>query len=174
MKSYIPQPGTIPHRAIEHLRTLGPGAQLSTAALANDLDQPTESLTASLAVPRKRGALRAEKGANGRSMMWSLGDGTPEQPPHDYEDDRPLKTRASAPVAKWQSSVFDVVAPPAAPPDPADHSASEPEPSTRGRFRYAYHSDGTLLVVKGTASIHLGAIEARELFAFGARMADAR
>lgn len=106
--AYETQPGTIPHRAVEHLKTLAAGTELSTAELAEALDVEPGTLIPCLAAPRKHGVLTIRKVEGERSMRWRLGDGTPEPLPPDYEPDQPLRggqppasprPRAAAPLS---------------------------------------------------------------------------
>lgn len=93
--SYTPQPGTFPARVIDYLRSLPAGAERSSVELADELDQDRTVVVNLLTYPRKHGALRARR--QGNLMFWSLGDGTPEALPHDYEPDEPLSSAARQP-----------------------------------------------------------------------------
>lgn len=92
--AYEPQPGTVAHKVVEHMRTLPAGTELSASALGEVVDQNNNVVIMSLAPARKHGLVKARK--EGRLVFWSLGDGTPEPLPHDYEADEPL--HAPAPI----------------------------------------------------------------------------
>ncbi|TCP06581.1 hypothetical protein EV676_10664 [Caldimonas thermodepolymerans] len=73
-KAYKPLPGSIPARVIEILQALPEGKELSTAELADMIDQPPDTLVQCLQLPRRRGMLQARR-SGGRVLLWSLGDG---------------------------------------------------------------------------------------------------
>lgn len=112
--AYETQPGTIPHRAVAHLRTLDAGAEVSAPELAEVLGVDSASIVPSLIFPCKHGALtRRKKEArhSARKVWWyALGDGTPEEPAR--EEDEPLRSRAPA---SWVSPIKVKDAPPPAP-----------------------------------------------------------
>lgn len=110
--TYTPTPGTIPHKVITHLKTLGPDIELSTIEIADALDIDKTLLAASLAPARQKGAVRSRIGTN-RVAYWCLGDGTPLPRAEDYEPDKPLRT-----------------APPPSTPSPTSATTSAP-PSTK-------------------------------------------
>lgn len=95
---YETQPGTIPHRVVEHIKMLGAGAEVSGPELADKLDLDPNGLTPCLEAPCRRGALRRRKAPSRSSarMVWwySLGDGSPEIGPADNELDKPLNSPA--------------------------------------------------------------------------------
>lgn len=93
--SYTPQAGTFPARVIDYLRSLPAGAERSSVELADELDQDPMVVAGLLGYPRKAGALKARK--EGRVLYWSLGDGTPEALPHDYQPDEPLRAGIATP-----------------------------------------------------------------------------
>lgn len=78
--SYQTTPGTIPHLAIEHLRKLPPGTKLVTAALADALGQPANTMCAYLAAVRQHGLLLATTEPGSRFLYWSLGNGRADEP----------------------------------------------------------------------------------------------
>lgn len=96
--SYEPQPGTIPHRAIEHLKTLPAGAEISTAVFCGGLGQSTNNFPAVMRPAVDGGAVRSRRkpGTGGNLLWWSLGDGThvkrEEEP--DSEDEAKLDAAA--------------------------------------------------------------------------------
>lgn len=74
--AYETQPGTIPHRAVEHLKTLPEGTALPTAELAAALDVEPTVFVQCMAAPRKHGLVAARQSeGRGRALLWSLGDG---------------------------------------------------------------------------------------------------
>jgi len=75
--AYTPQPGTLPARAVEHLRSLAPGAELSTAVLAEALGQPSGGMTSWLSSAVNAGLIASRRKPGDRSLWWSLGDGVP-------------------------------------------------------------------------------------------------
>jgi len=73
---YTPKPGGVADRAIAHLRTLAPGAELSSPALAEAIGAACNAMAPSLVSAVERGALyRRQKGGHPRSpAFWSLRD----------------------------------------------------------------------------------------------------
>lgn len=140
--SYTPQAGTFPARVIEYLRSLPAGSERSSAALAEALDQDANLTAPLLAHVRKNGALKARK--EGRILFWSLGDGTPEALPHDYEPDQPLRS-----AAREQSRA------------PAPAPAARSKPPTA--FRAGLWTDGTLQIEREGEVILLTRGEAEQL-----------
>lgn len=148
---YIPQPGTFPARAVAHLQALPPGTELSSAVLADELGQPQGANIQSLLVyARQRGALKARR--EGRVLFWSLGDGTPEAKPDDYEPDAPLHKTPAAPAA--------TVAPatPFQPPPVASRVSCDPR-----HFRAGLFTDGKLEIEAGSALVVLQPDEVEQL-----------
>jgi hypothetical protein len=99
-RAYEPLPGSIPDRAIAHLRTLDAGAALSTSALAEAIEVDSKSLVAALDAARRRGALQSVRRQGTLLLFWSLGTGVPlPARPVDEDDDikRP-ELPAGAPV----------------------------------------------------------------------------
>jgi hypothetical protein len=147
MKPYVPQPGTIPHRVISHLKTMPPGTELSSAVLADAISQPRGIIASCLNAPRKHGALSSRM-KNGL-MVWRLGNGVPEPMPPDYEPDEPLVTKS------------------AGKPNPA------PQPSAwradQAAATFGIYSDGTFCVQRGTEAIWLDPMETKKLAEFIAK-----
>lgn len=177
MKPYSPQPGTIPHRVIEHLKTLPPGTELASAVLAEIIGQETRQMAACLVYPRKHGVLVMRQHEDG-NHVWSLGNGMPTPPPEDNEPDEPLHPVPKMP--KKPASPFDLrkprtlVARDAArtrgkDPQPVQAQAAAPvthtEPDTN-RAKYGIYSDGTFCVQRGVDAIWLTPSETEELGRF--------
>lgn len=178
MKPYIPQPGTIPHKVIEHLKALPAGTEMSTAVLADVIGQPRNSMAACLNSPRNNGALKSRRAENG-VFFWSLGDGNPLPPPEDHEPDEPLRRPAPAVVPK-PASPFDLRQPrpikprdtpaPASQAEPVIHR-SEPAPALApapagDRAKFGVYSDNTFCIQRGTDAIWLEPEEFQELAEF--------
>lgn len=75
--TYIPQPGTIPFRAIEALKLMEVGAEVQTAVMLELLGQPKDwaGLTTCLSPAVEAGLIYRRM--EGRRIYWSLGDGVP-------------------------------------------------------------------------------------------------
>lgn len=75
--SYVPRPGTVPARVIEHLRSLPPGTELTTKQLADAVE--TDGVAAYLQVVAAHGLLVRRKEGAGPTCpaYWRLG--TPEE-----------------------------------------------------------------------------------------------
>jgi hypothetical protein len=86
--TYIPQPGTVPHRIINWLKLQPIGAEYSSAVLAEELGIEQSHVGPCLQAPMRHGAITARK--DGRLMMFSLGDGIPLCTGPDHELDEPL------------------------------------------------------------------------------------
>jgi hypothetical protein len=127
---YVPQPGTFPARAIEHLRGLPPGAELSSAELADALDFDRYAVVPCLLTPKKHGVIKSRK-ENG-IHRWSLGDGIPEPLPEDHEPDEPLHDTPRKPRAT-RAPPLPMAAPPQAEPG----------------FRAGLWTNGTLEIWRG-------------------------
>lgn len=88
--TYQTQPGTIAHRAVEHLRRQPAGAELPTALLCEAIEVDSGNFKTLMGPALRHGAVRARRADTGRSLVWSLGDGTPL----DVEQDEPLRPAA--------------------------------------------------------------------------------
>lgn len=99
-KAYIPQPGTIPAKAIAYLQEQADvyGRRwISQAELEASIGQ--EGLSPYLLVPVARGALIKRRIASDKRLTeYALGDGTPERRPDDLEPDEPLNAVPKLPV----------------------------------------------------------------------------
>lgn len=121
--AYETQPGTIPHRVVEHLKTLEADAEVSAPELAETLGIDAASIVPCLITPCKHGALtrrKREARHSARQVWWyALGDGSPEEPAR--EDDEPLRSRApsaapaAAPASSWVPPIKVRAAPSPAP-----------------------------------------------------------
>lgn len=80
--TYTPQPGTIPHRVVEHLRELAdlfPRREPSTAEMCEALDIDSAGVTAFMRPAREHGLVHCrKKQATGKLLFWRMGDGTPD------------------------------------------------------------------------------------------------
>ncbi len=109
--TYQTTPGTIPHRVVEHLRTLPPGTQLTAGQLGDALDVDPSLLRKCLLVPVMRGMIATvQSPADKRRLLYSLGYGVTGK-----LADAPSKPAGVAP------SVF-AVPPASAPEAKADHT----------------------------------------------------
>jgi hypothetical protein len=185
MKPYVPQPGTIPNRVIEHLKRLSPDTELATAVLAEIVGQDTKQMAACLASPRKHGALIMRKREDG-IHVWSLGSGKPTPLPPDHTPDEPLHPVPKTPAKP--ASPFDLrkpraltpreakPTPPADPPPAPDTyigipistitAIPAPEPIKESCVRFGYFSDGCLIIEKIGNRIGLTEEEAQNLIKF--------
>jgi len=170
-KPYATQPGTIPHRAVEALKALGPGAELSNAELADQLDVNPFSLIPCLAIPRKRGALKARRDEtrHGWPVMWSIGNGIPEpvaQDPEDgaAEDDPPKPKIVASDVAqRVQTSAFPglTAATVNIPESIATNNVAIEVQKTRapGYFYCGLDLQGNLIITDGEEEIRFSAVK---------------
>lgn len=162
--TYTPQPGTIPHRVIEFLKSQPHGLEFSTAALAEAIGHEGSGLHACLATPLEHGAVKADKRVpplGGKAtLFWSLGDGTPPPKPEDYEPDQPLHKRTNAATPKTGKPAAETVIKrkaPTAKAAPAKAPKLEPaQAATNQREVFGWFSDGSLLIRSpGAGDIHL-------------------
>lgn len=122
--AYKTQPGTIPHRVLQYLQSKPEGFEISSAELAEELGIDPVGIVQCLASPRKHGTLAVRTPPeNRRVLLWSVGDGVPEEQAHDFEPDTPLRA-----APEWTR-----------PPKPAKPRTQE--------FRAAYWTDGSLIMV---------------------------
>lgn len=130
--TYEPHRGSIPARAIAHLKSLPAGTEIASGPFADVLDVDINSLSALLAVPERHGVLR--KRQINRLNHWSLGDGKPLQQRDRDEDEAepPARVRRGGvslleiPAAVTTSRVRPEPAPAA--PATAPTSAWRPRP----------------------------------------------
>lgn len=69
--TYVAPPGTIPDRAISHLRTLPPGTEIGSADLAAKVGTDSDGFAACMQLARNAGVVSAR--AVRRRLFWSLG-----------------------------------------------------------------------------------------------------
>jgi hypothetical protein len=94
--TYRPTLGTIAARAIEHIETLGEGAEISTTVLAEALDADPKTIGTFLLPSLHAGLVKRRKRPDtGRLYWWSLSDGRPVVVEPD-----PLPHRNVAPEVK--------------------------------------------------------------------------
>jgi len=85
---YAPPPGTVPFKAIAHLKSLPAGSKVTSHVLAEAVGQPSEALGGFLATARRKGVLGTCPRRDGRpGLLWFLGDGRPEPEETDDEGD---------------------------------------------------------------------------------------
>ena len=97
--NYLTPPGTIPHLAIEHLRSLPPGKKLSTAELADAIGHDKATLAACLRTPRDHGAVCSEPIPGSPAHRWWVpADQRRADKPEPTP--KPIHGRASGTVAR--------------------------------------------------------------------------
>ena len=142
--SYEPQPGTIPHKAVRHLRAQPAGAEFTSAQLCDAIDCDTDNFAVLMRRAIQAGAVTVRcKPGHGKLLFWSLGDGKPLPKAEDHEDDEPLP-RKSAPQPR-PGQLF---------PPPVSHGCEIPTFSSAGKFpprepqefRAALWTDGSLIL----------------------------
>jgi hypothetical protein len=143
-KPYIPQPGTIPARAIEYLKVQPPGSWMASAVICEAIGHDRKiGLGQIMARATAAGAVKHERHINGMTY-WQLGDGVPVERPKivGETDDAPIVQRvvpASAFHGVNMDSVYlNAVRPPAEP-------APQPAPKTgrTGPSRVAFVRETT-------------------------------
>lgn len=149
--TYDPQPGTIPYRVIQHLRSQPKGDDFSTAQLAEALEIDITSLGGSMLTPVKHGLIARRKDPDTGLVYWRLGNGIPLIQPDDEDKDEPLtdlRERKKTPAAELAKLLGQPHTPrnsakaraPAAAPAPAqDAPACEP-----AALRVGVFSDGSV------------------------------
>lgn len=110
-RPYAPIPGTIPDKAIAHLRTLPEGTELTTAVFCEAIGfDPTMNLASYLRAAVDAGALKTQKKNGERWLWWSLGGGVAPAKVDDEDEgdeDKPLRV-VPKPSGPGVSSVFDI------------------------------------------------------------------
>ena len=103
-------PGTVAYAAVAYLRTLKPGTELSTAALASCVGQPTSGF-GTLLQPAVKAELLNKRMQSGL-LMWSLGLAAidPAHRPAQQTQDEPIKPRTEPVVALGASAVTSIFA----------------------------------------------------------------
>lgn len=151
--SYTPKPGSAADRAMSHLRTLEPRAELSSAALAEAIGVGSNGLAASMEAAVGHGVVyRRTKGGHPRSpTFWSLHDhrGSAADTRADTRADTPPGTAAPARLGPGTATA-----------DPL-------------KLRFALWSDGTFELRRGDAlAALLPPDETRELVRYLERLAE--
>jgi hypothetical protein len=159
--SYIPQPGTVPHRVINWLKLQPVGANFTTAVISEELGIEKSHVGPCLNAPVKHGAItvRKEKGLS----FYGLGNGVPVVMPHDNELDEPLiperdiviarqvKAKEVAPLIKAMKMAIPVYLPK---PDTQKANSVPTQEETKAAvpapyFRVGEFSDGTFVLERG-------------------------
>jgi hypothetical protein len=167
--SYQTQPGTMPHRAVEHLRGLPAGHALSSAELAQVMGTDPANLAAILGPVRRHGLLTTER-VDGRRIQWRLGDGTPL--PQAADTDPPVQVLTRAAVSEVpRVPLFPGVAPAAPAPAPAPMTEAAPAPVSapapaKRAVRAAVWSSGELAIETADETFIFDKAVAREVIAF--------
>ena len=113
MRHYKTQPGTLQHRVMAYLRAHAPGAEFSTVQLCDALDADPTGFATAMLHARRAGMLKYRPAPQqGRVLMWSLGDGTPEKSPAADYDAQVDNGKNTLPVkqefrcAMWQGGII--------------------------------------------------------------------
>ena len=151
MRTYDPTPGSIPARAISHLRSLPSGTWLAGAELASAIGLD-DSILPYIQAPLKHGLIASRKDPHNRRLaLYCLGDGKPPIRPEDLTPDEPLEP-AHAPQRPVPVSAFDaarIVAraePATSAPEPAVERRFKRQATTVPAFRAGLWTDGTLVI----------------------------
>jgi hypothetical protein len=97
-KAYEPYSGSVPSRAIEHLRSLGEGVEIQTVPLCAAIEADPSCFVEAMKRAVETGLVRNRRGTTlGRPWLWSIGNGKPLPLPQDFEPDGPIG-RASVDV----------------------------------------------------------------------------
>lgn len=116
--AYAPQPGTIPHKVVEHLRTLPAGTKVASRPILDAIGQPGKlALPTFMGAAIRAGLVKAEKSPDTGLLLWSLGDGVPLAV--EKEDDAPPAPKATPKPKEMLAPVVQRVKDSAAAP-PAD------------------------------------------------------
>ena len=184
--SYEPLPGTVPARAIAHLKTLPLGKEISTAALAEVIDCDKGSLSSCLAMAKKQGLVNGRISPGALFTVWSAGKGVPLPGPADADDDEPLGAAPAAPLTA-ANSVFDIArgaSEPDAPPPKATTKAAQVvgKESREGHadqrppaqaVRFALWSDGALQIERdGCDNVLLAPDQTKAMLAYLDRLRE--
>lgn len=168
--SYTPLIGTLSHRAIEHLKTIGPGKTIATGPLAEALGQPTSAVITALGKPVEHGLVKKER-IDGLYHWRMAGSVAPVSSSPAARAEPVLNT---VPHVAANGPAVDALARELAPPKlvvpgPAPVPVPEPAPvlvPASAPFKFGWCSDGTLTVSKGGASVDLSADEYGKLADF--------
>lgn len=155
---YRTQPGTLPYRVEQYLidQQAIHGTELYRCTLATIIEalnlapMVPNNLRSCLQLPRKRGVFKAWAQPNTREKLYSLHDGTPEEPDSEVRawdahvdgqiDKANTKSAADFPLPMQPSSPFTM------------------------RFAARREDDGSLTVQDGLKKTHYTADEARVIF----------
>lgn len=170
--TYQTTPGTLPHRAIEYLKSRAPGTELSTPVFVDILGADIAGFSTSLANCLRAGLLKATtKPGNRRMLFWSLSDGVPvaAADTDDEADDQPPVQRvvpaaAAAVEMAWPKPSYDR----ARLLEGGAESKAEVEPAPVAFF-VTERSDGTMTIQQGGLVLVLDQQEAAVLCAFVGR-----
>lgn len=157
--TYETTPGTLPHRALEYLKSRPPGTELSTAVFADIMGADIAGFSTTMANCLRAGLMKATtKPGNRRLLYWSLGDGVPPSAQAGEEDESPpQQTIVPASPGKWDASL------PASTPIPPAPTGSLHKPKP---LRVAEFSDGTMVLEKDGQTMSLDKQETTLLIAF--------
>ena len=183
--AYEPKPGSLPFRVLAHLASLGPHVELSTSALAEQLNVAVGLIQPTLLAAIEHGVLfRRQKDGHPRSpWFWSLdehesGVGTV---PVTIDRQYPKKPMGRPPRdrAKVEPVIPVFITPaPAVNERPKPEVAADSAPSERivdgprGKLRIALWSDGELIIERAGESMQFSADEVREIVRYLERMAE--
>ena len=127
MTPYKTQPGTIPHKAVQFLKTQGEGCEFTTAQLCEAIGCDTENFAYMMRRAIQAGLIAPRtKPGRGKLLFWRLGDGKPLPKAEDHEEDAPLPRKPEPKVAPRFPSVFP--------------------PKAAQEFRAALWTDGSLIL----------------------------
>lgn len=153
--TYQTQPGTIPHRVVNWLRTQPAGAEFAGIVIAEELGIDPKYIVPCLTTPKKHGVIAGRK-VDG-VWLWSLGDGTPEPLPEDHEPEEPLVAEPQQAERKKPG------------PRPKQNAAAPLQITVKpdtGHFRVGYFSDGTFVIERSSEQITLTRDQSKILAAF--------
>ena len=163
---YSPAPGSTTERAVAHLRSLPPGTELSTAALAEAIDATPNNLSPCLQPAADHGWLaKRQKGGHPKSpSFWSLAPAAI----HAHEAARSvLGWKARADQTPINGNLAGEAVAPSQAPQTIVAAKHTPLP-----LRFALWSDGALELRRGSAlALLLTDDETRELVAYLDRLA---
>lgn len=152
--TYIPQPGTIPFRAIEALKLMEVGAEVPTVVMLELLGQPKDwaGLTTCLSPAVEAGLIYRR--TEGRRIYWSLGDGEPLSGSYEIEAPTPTDEPAAAAQAPATTVRADQL-------PPAEEDAGEDL-----GCEFAITSTGRLLIDCDGKNVALSKHQAEHLMAY--------